>query len=789
MMKKQFVLPVLLSIVFMVCSCSKEDDSPNPDPDPVQEDPQPDPEPDPEPEILIGVFKDAEVEGLTFETTTQSGTTNTAGEFSYIEGEEVTFKVGQVVLGSAQGQELITPITLAQTVDASATIESNLAQNIAALLQTLDVDGDESNGISITTEVASNLGVDMIDFAQPVESILADIILNVIQNTGVELEIVYPSEAAESMGESLGIPYDAPENLVLTYLIPTLKTFFENWDNNYTSTSSLYKTTYDANGNLTMIDVLSRYSGKQFFKMDMMTLNASGLPENCALTNYAKNRLTGSFGLPEFTNQVELQYNAQNQVSSLAFVGDDGNFFNKNQFTSHDENNRPLAYFRDLAPDNPNREFTISWDFTYENNLIATAKRVYDDEDIGDFPYHFISTREFTYNYNEYDNISSITYSRVFDDTYILDGQQVQQVTESSIEDIFTYDSNQKLVSYTENQLILDDGRTFETERTYDENEQITLVKTVRSDGFESTTNFNGGVATTTETFANGLLTFEEERFSDGSRTSTSYYYDANGNLSQTDVFEFDASFLITDRVLTFYNEDGSIWYSFDQDFDANGFLTQETGTYADGEIFGIWYYDQNGLLSRQDVYFEGSLNYYIEFEYNADFRIVTATDFWPDGELFGIRNYTYNDLGFTETITYSGPDGLVYLTDVFEYDENGFVLKISGFGANGNLSYVLNYEDGVLVSEEIYDENGNLIEVIDYTGTTKSPRFFKQDISKSSNKVEDSFGQDYDKIQNSSIDMRRIRKMKKSKTTWNQMFFKLPSEVSSKVLKIRTNQ
>lgn len=44
-----------------------------------------------------GVFLDAEVGNIDFETETQSGTTNDAGEFEYQEGEQVTFSIGELL--------------------------------------------------------------------------------------------------------------------------------------------------------------------------------------------------------------------------------------------------------------------------------------------------------------------------------------------------------------------------------------------------------------------------------------------------------------------------------------------------------------------------------------------------------------------------------------------------------------------------------------------------------------------------------------------------------------------
>ena len=51
------------------------------------------------PDVLTGVLVDAPVEGVSFETETQQGKTNSLGEFKYIQDEMVKFYVGRIFLG------------------------------------------------------------------------------------------------------------------------------------------------------------------------------------------------------------------------------------------------------------------------------------------------------------------------------------------------------------------------------------------------------------------------------------------------------------------------------------------------------------------------------------------------------------------------------------------------------------------------------------------------------------------------------------------------------------------
>lgn len=100
-------------------------------------------------ELSQGIFVDSVVAGLSFSTASQQGMTDAAGTFEYRPGESVSFAVGGIRLGSAAGQELITPVELVPDADpADAAVV-----NIARLLQSLDADGNLVNGIQISAEI------------------------------------------------------------------------------------------------------------------------------------------------------------------------------------------------------------------------------------------------------------------------------------------------------------------------------------------------------------------------------------------------------------------------------------------------------------------------------------------------------------------------------------------------------------------------------------------------------------------------------------------------------------
>lgn len=111
---------------------------------------------------MSGTFLDSAVEGLAFSTPSGSGTTDAKGQFSCVQGETVTFALGGVVLGKAACGSVVTPLDLAGTADSTDARVVNRLQ----LLQSLDEDGDPSNGIRITAATVQALAGKSIDLAQ-----------------------------------------------------------------------------------------------------------------------------------------------------------------------------------------------------------------------------------------------------------------------------------------------------------------------------------------------------------------------------------------------------------------------------------------------------------------------------------------------------------------------------------------------------------------------------------------------------------------------------------------------
>jgi hypothetical protein len=122
------------------------------------------------PTELSGVLIDSPVQGISYTTTSGSGTTDASGAFQFQEGESVRFFLGDIDLGEITGQNTVNPFDLAgiaPPTDAHEirtifnTIQNNLpnsftqAANLTVFLQNLDQDQDTSNGIVVPDGVSA----------------------------------------------------------------------------------------------------------------------------------------------------------------------------------------------------------------------------------------------------------------------------------------------------------------------------------------------------------------------------------------------------------------------------------------------------------------------------------------------------------------------------------------------------------------------------------------------------------------------------------------------------------
>jgi len=150
--------------------------------------------------VLTGVFVDSAVEGASYTTPTQSGVTNSAGEFNYLAGEQVTFSIGATQLPMVTAAAQISPVDIA----VNSSNPSATTINVARLLQSIDEDDDPDNGITIPTTAALNSMNLNFDVSTEAFSNDPDVI-NLVANSGNNTtELISAEEAVTHLESVIG---------------------------------------------------------------------------------------------------------------------------------------------------------------------------------------------------------------------------------------------------------------------------------------------------------------------------------------------------------------------------------------------------------------------------------------------------------------------------------------------------------------------------------------------------------------------------------------------------------
>lgn len=183
---KKTLLSITLAALLTACGGSDNDSSNNSPPSPP-----------PSTASQIGVLTDGPVGGVKYVRTSSTGesiegTTNLDGEFEYNDGDTVRFFIGDVQLGEAiEAKARITPLDLAEL--------ENARTNLMVFLQTLDDDGDHSNGIKITADTQTALTAVNLNFEQNSTDFAAE----VLSKTPLTVDqLVTPEKAAENFQAS-----------------------------------------------------------------------------------------------------------------------------------------------------------------------------------------------------------------------------------------------------------------------------------------------------------------------------------------------------------------------------------------------------------------------------------------------------------------------------------------------------------------------------------------------------------------------------------------------------------
>jgi len=186
------------SALSVLAACGSGGDSSSDAPDSIKSEPT-----NPEPTKNIGTFIDSPVINIGYRTETLEGITNELGEYEYLDGETVTFFIGDLVFSSVMAKGTVTPLDLAETTD----VKDSKVVNMIRLLQTLDQDGNPDNGLTITDSAKST--ATLVDFSLTVtEFESSSAVTSLLMNAGlynVVTELVSATDAIEHFQQELGI--------------------------------------------------------------------------------------------------------------------------------------------------------------------------------------------------------------------------------------------------------------------------------------------------------------------------------------------------------------------------------------------------------------------------------------------------------------------------------------------------------------------------------------------------------------------------------------------------------
>ena len=141
-----------------------------------------------------GTFIDSPVINIGYRTETLQGVTNALGEYQYLPGETVTFFIGDLTFPAVKATGMVTPLDIADTQDTA----NPKVINIIRLLQTLDKDGDPSNGITITDQAKSSAVLVDFDLSEADFAAAPDV-MALITNANLDIPVTELVDAVDAL--------------------------------------------------------------------------------------------------------------------------------------------------------------------------------------------------------------------------------------------------------------------------------------------------------------------------------------------------------------------------------------------------------------------------------------------------------------------------------------------------------------------------------------------------------------------------------------------------------------
>ncbi len=173
-----------------------------------------------------GYYYDSLVSGVAYEASNADGVMRTGvtgedgdpGSFRFLDGQTVSFSIGDTALGETAGQQRVTPFDLADVTEeavggcdvdgALREDDFRIVHNLAVLLQTMDADGDPTTGIDISSDVAALFEGVSIDVDQAWEDFQADEDLQGVLDQANSQNLFDDTRSLREREEALGALYE-----------------------------------------------------------------------------------------------------------------------------------------------------------------------------------------------------------------------------------------------------------------------------------------------------------------------------------------------------------------------------------------------------------------------------------------------------------------------------------------------------------------------------------------------------------------------------------------------------
>lgn len=380
------------------------------------------------PDLLTGQFMENPVEGLIFRSESQEGVTNTNGEFKYVEGEIVEFFVGDIKVGEAIGNNKLTPVDIAETPNAS--VNSEEVKNIAAFLQTLDIDNNPDNGIKISSEVVEAISITEINFQEPIITTLGEIALEVNMNTLAFIDVVFPEHAALHLAETLGENYE-----VSGLEAGPFYNVIDKFEIRANTLQWIHE--FDSQGRISKSTGYLRYPFRVAFVNNYSEYNADGYPLQNASDRISEN------GSTPFTLYFFLDYSREGILSKIGYGGradaaPSSSWWEIEEFDSKMRMTKVVTY-SDSEP--VGTEY-----FEYDDQNNSTKIRYFDqgsNEPKIASEYHYTSFGSLA-SYKSITNYSTLEYEYFYRDNYFQEKTILveQRPSEPEHKTILYYDEN-----------------------------------------------------------------------------------------------------------------------------------------------------------------------------------------------------------------------------------------------------------------------------------------------------------------------------------------------------------